>query len=196
VLDDQMTLQTARGELAALVAAPEPFSLTVETIAPHGRMGILSRRCHDGKTVTLSRDVRAVVDCLLEDTLAFVRDAQALHARARPGRGLFILVLSDHLNHNPRLPAVAADYQGFNTAILIGPGVGAGVANARVGAMIDIYPTLLQAAGLSQPPHAAGLGRSFFNGGPTVTEDHGIPLFDRMLVSDVVLSQQIWADGP
>jgi phosphoglycerol transferase len=194
VLDDQMTLQTAQAELETLVAGPQPFSLTVETIAPHGRLGILSRRCHDGKTVTLSRDVRAVVGCLLEDTLAFVRAAQAMHAAQRPDRNLFVVILSDHLNHNPGLPAVGADYAGNNTAILIGSGVGAGVPNAKVGAMIDIYPTLLHAMGLSVPPHSANLGRSLLDSNITIAEEHGIPSLDRMLVSDVVLSQQIWAE--
>jgi phosphoglycerol transferase len=196
VVDDQMTLQTAQAEFETLVAGPGAFALTVETIAPHGRMGILSRRCNDGKTVTLSRDVRAVVGCLLEDTLRFVRAAQEMHATARPGRDLFILILSDHLNHNPGLPSVDAEFQGNNTAILIGPGVAAGAVNTKVGAMIDVYPMLLQAMGLSVPPYAANLGRSLLHSGTTVTEDHGIPTFDSMLVSDVVLSKLIWAEAP
>lgn len=195
VLDDQMTFQTARAEFDALVQGAGPFSLTVETIAPHGRMGILSRRCNDGAQVTLSRDVRKVVACLLEDTFDFVRFAQAAHRAARPDQPLFILILSDHLQHNPGLPMTEADYHGFNTAILIGPGVAVGAVNTKVGAMIDLYPTLLQAMGMSAPPHAANLGRSLLGDTPTATEAHGIRRFDRMIVGDVRLSQRIWADN-
>ncbi|MGL4321422.1 MAG: hypothetical protein ACRCS3_11220 [Paracoccaceae bacterium] len=194
VLDDQMTYQTARTEFDTLVQGEGPFSLIVETIAPHGRMGILSRRCNDGVQVTLSRDVRKVVGCLLEDTFDFVRFAQASHREARGDQPLFILILSDHLQHNPGLPATDAEYQGFNTAILIGPGIAAGAINTKTGAMIDIYPTLLQAIGMSAPPHAANLGRSLLSDAPTATEAHGIETLDRMIVSDVPLSRRIWAE--
>ena len=194
VLDDQMTFQTARSEFDTLLRRDGPISLIIETIAPHGRMGILSRRCHDGITVTLSRDVRKVVSCLLDEAAAFLRAARVAHRAQRPDQPLFILILSDHISHNPGLPDVGADYRGFNTAILIGPGVPAGAVNARTGAMIDIYPTLLQAMGLSAPPHAANLGRSLLADQPTATEAHGIALLDRMIVSDVPLSRRIWAE--
>jgi len=193
VLDDQLVFETARTEAARLIAQPKPFFLVVETIGPHGRMGILSRRCNDGVSVALSKDVNKVVSCLLEDTYAFVRDAQAAHAKARPGKELRIVILSDHLSHNPNRPEAAAAYQGANTAIFRGGG-SAGRVVSKPGAMIDIYPTVLDWLDLTVEPHAAGLGRSLLRNAPTVVEVHGIALFDRMLISDVPLSQKVWSE--
>lgn len=193
VLDDQLVYETARAEASRLIAQPKPFLLVVETIGPHGRMGILSRRCNEGGIVTLSKDVQRVVSCLLEDTYAFVRDAQAAHAKARPGKELRFVIVSDHLSHNPNRPDAAPEYQGFNTAIFLGGGA-AGRKVAKPGAMIDIYPTILDWMGLSVEPHAAGLGRSLLRDAPTVAEVHGIDVFNRMLISDVPLSQKVWSE--
>lgn len=193
VLDDQLVFETARTEAASLIAQPKPFFLVVETIGPHGRMGILSRRCNDGVSVTLSKDVNKVVSCLLEDTYAFVRDTQAAHAKARPGKELRFVILSDHLSHNPNRPEAAAPYQGANTAVFLGGG-SAGRVVSKPGAMIDIYPTILDWMDLTEEPHAAGLGRSLLRDAPTVVEVHGIELFDRMLISDVPLSQKVWSE--
>ena len=68
------------------------------------------------------------------------------------------------------------------------------VAVAKPGAMIDIYPTILDWMGLSVEPHAAGLGRSLLRDAPTVAEVHGIDVFNRMLISDVPLSQKVWSE--
>jgi phosphoglycerol transferase len=193
VLDDQLVYETARAEAQTLLQQEKPFLLVVETIGPHGRMGILSRRCNDGVSVTLSKDVNKVVSCLLEDTYSFVRDTQAAHAKARPGKELRIVILSDHLSHNPNRPEAAVAYQGANTAIFLGSG-SAGRVVSKPGAMIDIYPTILDWLDLTVAPHAAGLGRSLLRDDPTIVEVHGIGLFDRMLISDVPLSQKVWSE--
>ena len=193
VLDDQLVFETARTEAASLIAQHKPFFLVVETIGPHGHTGILSRRCNDDVSVTLSKDVNKVVSCLLEDTYSFVRETQAAHAKARPGKELRIVILSDHLSQNPYRPEAAEAYQGANTAIFLGGG-STGRVVSKPGAMIDIYPTLLDWLDMTVEPHAAGLGRSLLRGDPTVVEGHGIEMFDRMLISDVPLSQKVWSE--
>ena len=194
VLDDQMVLQTARKEFTTLAATPDPLLLVVETIGPHGRKGILSRRCGDGAAVSLSTDARAVVSCLVTEAVDFVRDIQREHAKTRPGRRLQVAILSDHLSHNKTLPDVAAPYQQANTVILLGGAGPQGRVIDKPGAMIDVYPTILDWLGMLAPPHAAHLGRSLLRPAPTIIEAHGLALFDRMLVSDVTLANRIWAD--
>jgi phosphoglycerol transferase len=188
VLDDEMVFQTARTKHAELLAQDAPFALIVETIGPHGRTGYLSRGCSDDGRGVKSKDVERVIACTLADTVAFVRDVRAL---ARPGRDLRIVIMSDHLSHNGHTPRVAAAYDKKNTVIFLGGGVGE---VAKSGAMIDVFPTLLDWLGFAERPVAAGLGRSLLHSGTTLVETHGRRVLDRMLVGDAALSAAIWAE--
>jgi phosphoglycerol transferase len=195
VLDDQMVFETARTEFTALAQGAAPLHLIVETIGPHGQNGILSRRCHDGRSVALSRSVTKVVSCLLDDTAAFVRFVQQEHARHRPGRELRVVILSDHLSHNPALPIVGEGYAGTNTVLFLGGPGAAGRIISKPGAMIDIFPTLLEWMGLAAPPAAAGLGKSLFGDQPTLAAHYGRDQIDRMIVADVPLSRLVWGEA-
>ena len=193
VLDDQIVFDTARQELDRMVSQTAPFLLVVETIGPHDMKGVLSRRCNDGKTAALSPDVAKVVQCLLDGTLSFVRETQRLHAATRPDRDLRFVTLSDHLSHSTgMLPMVAPAYAGANTAIFVGGPLRGGQQVHKPGAMIDIYPTMLEWLGFAAAPVSAGLGQSLLGQQPTVVEVHGMATLDRMVTSDVPLSKAIW----
>jgi phosphoglycerol transferase len=195
VLDDEMVFQTARQKQAELAAQAAPYALIVETIGPHGRAGYLSRRCNDDGKGAKSDDVRRVIACTLADLAAFVRDARASQAAARPGRELHFVIMSDHLSHNGRTPPVAAEYDRVNTVIFIGGGATPGREIAKPGSMIDVFPTLLDWLGFARRPVAAGLGRSLLGTQPTLLKEVGPGLLDRMLVGDGALSRNIWRES-
>jgi phosphoglycerol transferase len=195
ILDDQMVFDFARGKLAMLQGRPEPFALFVETIGPHGHDGYLSRRCTDEGRAAFSRDARRVLNCTITDTLAFVEHAQAEQARLRPDRPLAVVLLSDHINNDPRTPSVDAEYAGYNTVIMVGAGAKAGRVVTKPGSMIDVLPTMLDWFDWAEGSVAAGLGRSLLGDGPTIVEQHGIDALDSMITTDVALANRIWAAG-
>jgi phosphoglycerol transferase len=192
ILDDQMVLETARQKWREMLQQEGPMAMIVETIGPHGRLGYLSRHCSPSGRGEKSRDARAVLDCTIKDTAAFVNFIRESHAAARPGKGLRLVILSDHLSHNGSTPETAPGFKGLNTAILLGGEKGQVI--ERPGAMIDIYPTMLHWLGWSEAPHAAGLGRSLLAEGKTLTAEKGVDRLDAMLVSDGALAAGVWAD--
>ena len=196
VQDDQMVFDFATRKLGELQSQPEPFALIVETIGPHGDKGFLSRHCSDDGQAAFSGDMRRVLDCTIKETLAFVAHAEAEQARLRPERPLAVVLLSDHLSAHPRPPAVAPEYDGFNTVIMVGAGAEPGRVVTKPGSMIDVMPTMLDWFDWAEDPVASGLGRSLLGSGKTIVEQHGIDLLDGMIATDVELANRVWADVP
>jgi phosphoglycerol transferase len=193
VQDDQMVFDFATRKLADLQSQTQPYALLVETIGPHGDNGFLSRGCTDDGQATFSRDMNRVLRCTIRETLAFIAHARTEQARLRPDRPLAIVVMSDHLSAHPRPPAVAPDYDGFNTVIMLGAGAKPGLVVTKPGSMVDVLPTLLDWFGWVQDPVAAGLGRSLLGSAPTIVEQHGIEALDSMIATDVELANKVWA---
>lgn len=193
VQDDQMVFDFATGKLAELQAQVQPYALIVETIGPHGDNGFLSRRCTEDGQATFSRDLSLVLRCTIEDTLAFVAHAEAEQARLRPGRPLAVVVMSDHLSAHPRPPAVAREYDGYNTLIMVGAGAKPGLVVTKPGSMVDVLPTMLDWFDWAEDPVAIGLGRSLLGSGKTIVESHGIETLDSMLTTDVELANKVWS---
>ncbi len=191
ILDDQMAFEAARLRADALMAQDAPFGLIVETIGPHGRNGYLSRNCAEDHHAAHTADIMAVVQCTASDALTFVREVQAKHAALRPDHDLRIVVLSDHLNHGAPFFAVRPELNAANTVLLLG-GAGQGQMSDRQGAMIDVYPTMLEWLGFAKPPVAAGLGRSLLSAAQTLVEERGIEKIDAMLSGDATLAERLW----
>lgn len=192
VLDDQMTFASARLRLPALMQADAPFLQIVETVGPHGKLGYLSRRCAPDGQAAKSRDVALVARCTIDEVAHYIRDLRAAHARARRDRPLRIALMSDHLNHSAEPDDIAPELYRANTVMLIG-GPGAGRKVDVPGAMIDVYPTLLEWLGLTAPGSPAGLGRSLLTPDPPpLVAEHGLTRLDAMLVGDAGLGAQLW----
>jgi phosphoglycerol transferase len=194
ILDDQMTFDTAEMKLDSLLPGTEPFLMVVETIGPHGAVGYLARRCSEDGRGKKTRNALAVVHCTASLARDFVQLAQARHAAARPeAPPLHVVVVSDHLSHNAEAPAGAPHLAGRNTALFLRAGQVATVVD-RPASMIDILPSLLDWAGLSAAPVAAGLGRSMLSPAPTLVEEYGIETLDAMLRGDGDLAARLWAE--
>lgn len=193
-LDDQMVLDTARRVHHDLVQRSEPLALIIETIAPHGPKGYVSRRNSRTGRAEATKDFARTVECLIDEVMEFVTDIRA--ASAAKGRDLRVVLLSDHLNHCPTLPDGGPDYAGFNTVILWGDTARPPRQIDRLGSMVDVFPTLLDWLGWSAAPVAAGLGRSLLSDAPTLVEEFGIAGLDAMIVADPRLGQRLWAETP
>lgn len=191
ILDDQMVFEVARQRAAELILQPAPFALILETTGPHGRSGYISRRCTADNQAAKSTDVTAVVRCTASDTLAFVEAVQSQHAKLRQGQDLRIIVLSDHLNHGAPFFEVRPELNAANTVLMLG-GAGQGQVVDRQGAMIDVYPTMLEWLGFAKAPVAAGLGRSLLSPPQTLVEERGIAIIDAMLSGDAALAERLW----
>lgn len=193
-LDDQMVLETARRVHHDLVQLSDPLALIIETIAPHGPKGYVSRRNSVSGTAEATKDFARTVECLIDEVMEFVAEIRA--TSAAKGRDLRVVLLSDHLNHCPTLPDGGPDYAGFNTVILWGDTASAPRQIDRLGSMVDVFPTLLDWLGWSPAPVAAGLGRSLLSDAPTLVEEFGIAGLDAMIVADPRLGQRLWAETP
>jgi phosphoglycerol transferase len=189
VVDDAAVFDAALDRFARGAATGRPQFLAVETFGPHGPDHLLSRPCTaDGRAV-VGDDPAAAAACLARLTEDFVR---ALPERAG-GRPLLVAILSDHLNHDRRLRRHEEARR--NTAILLGPGLAPGTV-AREGAMIDLYPTLLDILGLGRADGRAGLGASLLGEGPTLVEEIGARRLDDQIRYDPALRDAIWRASP
>ena len=192
IADDQMVLDAARRIHRDLARQDRPLALIVETFGPHGPKGHLSRRWSPDDRATKTPSIGLAVGCLLIEVAEFLDDIRA--SQPARGRPLRIVLLSDHLNHNPRIPAGSTSFAGCNTAILWGDAGTSGRVIDRPGSMVDMFPTILDWLGWSPAPVSAGLGRSLLSDRPTLVEEFGTDAVDAMLRTDARLGRMIWAD--
>ncbi len=193
LLDDQILFDVARLRHNDLSADPRPYAMIIQTSGPHGKAGVLSRSCGSDRRALLSKDLALLANCTAGLSVDFVNELREKQ-KAR-GRPLRILMVSDHLNHAGIAPGVGAEFAGYNTVLMVGgPDLGpqAGTVNAAPGAMVDVFPTFLEWAGLSQPPVAAGIGRSLISGPPSLLAERGLEVMDAMLRHDSALADKIW----
>ncbi len=192
MLDDQLVLDAADKLHARMAAAPEPYALVVETVGPHGSNNFISRNCNADGRSGFSSDLRLGLTCTIKDTVALVAKVRARQTALRPDRPLLIVLASDHLNHSAAAPKTAAEFAGFNTFIMAGASLPAGQKVDKLGSMIDVTPTQMQAMGLIKPPYADGLGVSLLAGEPSLVERHGIDQLEPMVLFDTDLATRIW----
>ncbi len=194
-LDDQLVFKHARALHVEMLAKPGPYALVIETIGPHGQKGYLSRHCAADGKAQFSRDTDRVLRCTIDDAIQFVKEARARQAATRPGHPLLVVLQSDHLNHDALTPNVATEYGGYNTVMMAGADLPAGLVVNKPAGMIDVYPTILQALGLQHPPYEAGLGRSLLASAPTLVETYGTADLEPMVVMNPDLGNIIWQLG-
>ncbi len=184
--DDQMVLDTARRIHRDLARGQAIRSDRRGGWASWAK-GYLSRRWTDSGKAEVTRDIPRVVAGKVDEVLEFLQHIRAAQsAREREPR---VVLISDHLNHVPRLPKVAPGFAGFNTVILWGDPARKGEVIDKPGSMIDVFPTLLDWLAWSKGPVAAGLGRSVPSAPPTLVEEFGIAAVDVMIVGDALLSK-------
>jgi phosphoglycerol transferase len=174
VADDQAVFSAAAERHLQLLTSPAPFALVVETTGPHGKPSYLARRCSGSGKAEAVDDVGLAAQCTTALATEFISTIRQRQAELRPNRPLRIILLSDHLNHASSVLSVSAEYEGFNTVLLLGDPDYAGRVIDRVGSMVDVYPTILDWLGFARQPVAAGIGRSLLSEPPTLAENIGL----------------------
>ena len=194
-IDDQLLLKTARAEYLAQTASPDPIAMMIETIGPHGTSSALSRDCSDDGQAHETTDVVAAVECTLDAVgrfLTFLDDN-------RQDRPTVVLLMSDHLNHSPKIMRDLDRDIRRNTVVFIGLGFESpvGIATGQIAqhaTMLDVYPTTLAWLGLAAKDARAGLGVSLFGTQKTLIEEFGRDGLDAQLIPNPALSQRIWGN--
>ncbi|WP_322891533.1 MULTISPECIES: sulfatase-like hydrolase/transferase [unclassified Yoonia] len=197
ILDDALVFDAATRVYDRLIGSDQPILLTVETYGPHGKTSLLSGDCTASGQAETTSDVVAAIKCTLQSTQVFLDHVIA----TRGDRPTVVVLLSDHLNHDPALRSYFSIEERENTFIIFGVGyepafASAGMVVDRLASMVDVYPTVLAFAGLADPDVQAGLGRSLFGEAPTVIEEKGHQRLDRELFPNPGLSAAVWGATP
>lgn len=196
ILDDAVVFDAAVSVHDQLLSEQMPFLLTVETFGPHGSSSVLSRNCTSSGRAQATGNVTAAISCTLTDMAPFLNHV----ARHRNGRPAIVVLLSDHLNHDVALSVRVPRNARSNTVILfpIGgatPPVPSGTTISRPGSMMDVYPSILAYAGLTELDGRGGLGVSLFGEEETLLEMKGMEQLNAELFPNVALARSIWAVG-
>ncbi|MBU2983377.1 sulfatase-like hydrolase/transferase [Lentibacter algarum] len=191
IVDDQLVFEEALKRHKKLAKRDRPFGLVVETMTPHGDIAYASRECRADGRASLDRDTEKVLACFSEQTQRFVAELQAQQGT----RPLRIVIMSDHLNHNPKFKKELDLASRANTLILMGPNQQP-ARNLKEGSMVDVYPTLLEWLGLVDvsEPVRAGLGVSLLSDAPTLVEEKGFRALNAELYVNPGLSNAVWVD--
>ena len=146
--DDQL-LRHARSELAALIATGKPFNLTILTVDTHGPKGLMSQECRKRG----AQDFKDIVRCTAGQVAEFV---QYIEAQGWLDR-VAVVVQGDHMAmENPIHDSLEAS----PTRDIFNLMVTQPVATPSTDTVthFDLYPTLLELAGLRPQNGRMGLG--------------------------------------
>ncbi|MCO6382776.1 sulfatase-like hydrolase/transferase [Oceanicola sp. 502str15] len=187
-VQDDVVFDAARERIAALHEAGTPFAVVVETMGPHGPKGYLAPECREPGQGAEAEDMLLAVAC----TAGLARDfVNSLNDLIAAGDTLVVL-LSDHLAH-PTVNTYAAleALERRNTMIVLGGDLSPGRVSAP-GAMIDVFPTVLELMGFQLAESRAGLGRSLRSAEPTLAARLGVAELNRRLLRENALRARLW----
>ena len=186
--DDQLAYDVAQRHYDDILTNPAPIALTVMTFGPHGRSGVLSRRCTQDGVARREGDLMQTVPCAISDFQTFLTYIRA----HRSGRPTLVAVMSDHLNHERDVVGQAGR---MNTVTFLGYGIPDFPTSQKIdrpAAMIDVYPTVLALLGFADKEGSAGLGVSVLGREPTLLGLHGLELLNDALLTEFDLRVALW----
>lgn len=192
-MGDGLLFEHVAAELAVLRRAGKPFLLTVLTVGTHGPGGFLDRDCprEDPATDTLATAIRCTGRAL-ERLLAEIE-------RTGLGETTLVAVMSDHLVANQQLiraPALSRALAGARRNrrnLFFINGLEPAVVT-KDAAMIDVYPTLLEALGYRLADRRANLGVSLFSDEATLVETYGARGASDLFLHNARLARVLWRD--
>lgn len=167
--EDEKLFAYAKEELLRLAANEEPFNLTMLTVDTHFENGYICSQC----TSENRSQYANVIRCSSRQVGEFVQWIQQQDFY----ENTTIIISGDHLSMDStffRLIDSAYDRQVYNC--IINPAVENPKAyeKNRVFTTLDMFPTTLEALGVSFEGNRLGLGTSLFSGQPTLAEELGM----------------------
>ena len=192
-MGDGLLFEHVAAELEVLRRAERPFLLSVLTVGTHGPGGFLDRDCQraDPTANTLATAIRCSGRAL-ERLLDLVE-------RSGLGETTLVAVMSDHLVQNQQLIQAPALSRALGSVrrdrrnLFFIHGLAPGVVTQEA-AMIDVYPTLLEALGYQLVNHRANLGVSLLSNKPTLVETYGARGANTLFLHNARLARELWRD--
>ncbi len=164
---DSKTFEVAKEKILELSQKKSPFFMGILTINTHEPVGYLEKNCQTANN-TFNEFARIVfcTDRQISDFIDFIKKTPLFHDTV-------IAVVGDHLaRQNPLYETLEKNRHRliFNRFINIPTPLSAN----RSFSMLDLTPTLLEAAGFPLPEKGFGLGRSLLSQEQTLIEKYGI----------------------
>ena len=164
-----------------------PWAVVNLSIAGHAPSGFPSQTCLDRQGEFDGQDILYSVECSARQARDFIEQLEQ--------EGLLdntlVVVLSDHLTMRvsvwDQLTALDRD----NTLIMLGDGIRPQRVQ-RGATMLDVFPTILDAMGLTLNENRAGLGASLLSSQPTLVEIHGLETLNARLREETALQHRLW----
>ena len=187
IYDDRL-YALALEELQALSDGGAPYFLSILTLGAHFPKGYPAPSCFNMFEDAAQMDSTLLsVACTGRLTLNFLKDAEQ--------RGLLdntvVVLLSDHLSQKNAQTERLNTYDRENFLLFLGSDIEPDVITKR-GAMIDVYPSILESIGLPAKSGQAGLGVSLLGSEPTLLEDNGLDQLNLAIRADKDLRARLW----
>ncbi|WNL38928.1 sulfatase-like hydrolase/transferase [Halomonas sp. PAMB 3232] len=187
VYDDTLYSETER-EIRRLENEDDgPWAVVNLSLAGHSPHGFPSQTCIDRQGDFDGQDILFSVKCSAWQARDLI---ERLEAEGLLDNTLVVLQ-SDHLTMRvpvwDQLTALDRD----NTLIMLGDGLEPRRIR-RNATMLDVFPTLLEAMGMTLDEHRAGLGVSLLGDRSTLTETHGLDVLNERLREETALQHRLW----
>lgn len=192
-MNDGVLFEHVYTELDTLRQLGKPFLLSILTVGTHGPHGFRDRDCalRGGDADGLAAAIRCTGDSL--------RELFAYLERTNLADSTLVAVMSDHLVINRTLAFTPAMTESMATMrderrnLFFIRGIEPR-RNSRPAAMIDVYPTLLEALGYELHEHRANLGVSLFGEQPTLVETYGVRGVNKLFLQNIRLAGYLWRE--
>ncbi|MGR9090924.1 MAG: sulfatase-like hydrolase/transferase [Gammaproteobacteria bacterium] len=192
-MNDGVLFEHVYTELDTLRQLGKPFLLSILTVGTHGPDGFRDRDCpiEDGEAGGLTAAIRCTGDTL--------RELFEYLERTDLADSTLVAVMSDHLVINRHLDFMPAMNESMSKMrnerrnLFFIRGIEPR-RNSKPGAMIDVYPTLLEALGYELKENRANLGVSLFGEQLTLVETYGVRGVNKLFLQNIRLAGTLWRD--
>lgn len=190
-MNDGVLFEHVYTELDTLRQLGKPFLLSILTVGTHGPYGFRDRDCplHDDEAGGLAAAIRCTGETL--------RELFGYLERTDLADSTLVAIMSDHLMINRQLDFTPAMNESMSKLrderrnLFFIRGIGP-QRNSKPAAMIDVYPTLLEALGYDLKENRANLGVSLFADGPTLVETYGLRGVNKLFLQNIRLAGYLW----
>ena len=187
-MNDDLLFERLTDELRRLAASGQPFLLGALTLATHGPDAYLSQDCPPAAEG--DSNIPNAIACTGRRVQAFVHEIDRLGL----ADNTIVLIQSDHLAFrntlDQALTAVEDNRRNFVTFL----GAGQTGRIERAGAMIDVYPTLLELLGYRLRDGKANMGQSLLSANETLVERFGAEDVSTAFSGNIALQRRLWLE--
>ncbi|WP_179300292.1 sulfatase-like hydrolase/transferase [Pseudothioclava arenosa] len=187
-MNDDLLFERLTDELRRLAAAGQPFLLSTLTLATHGPDAYLSQDCApapEGES-----NIPPAIACTGRRVQAFLAEIDRLGL----SENTVILIQSDHLAFRNTLDDALSEMEDSRRNFVTILGAGQTGQIERAGAMIDVYPTLLELLGYRLRDGKANMGQSLLSPAPTLVERFGVEDVSTAFSGNVELQRRLWLE--